>query len=76
MRHVESIATVLFRSKWRRGIIKDDVSVGLTWWCALLPPVVSGIGLAEGKRKGASALQQNRPERLLLSLFRTQQEKR
>lgn len=28
MRHVESIATVLFKSTRRRGIIKDEVTVG------------------------------------------------
>lgn len=57
MRHVESIATVLFKSTWRGEIIKDEVSAGPCYGGMLCPPpVVSGIGLAEKGRKRERAL--------------------
>lgn len=61
MRHVESIASVLFKSTWRRGIIKDHVSIGTHYGGALFPPVVSGIGLAERESFSLAALSPGGP---------------
>lgn len=54
MTHVESIATVLFKSTWNEGIIEDEVGAGLHHvGVPRTLPVVSGIGLAERKRASA-----------------------
>lgn len=49
MIHAESVATVLFKSTWNEGIIKNGAGVGLGYHgVPYTPPVVFGISISRG----------------------------
>lgn len=49
MTHAESVATVLFKSTWNEGIIKNGAGVGLSYLgVPYTPPVVFGISISRG----------------------------
>lgn len=49
MTHAESVATVLFKSTWNEGIIKNGAGVGLGYLgVPYTPPVVFGISISRG----------------------------